>query len=272
MIFVAWRHFHDTRDICVLFRTCWARVAPPAATSLWAHQELPCCTASVLALLLRGMPGGPAVTDIWIVFAIITAIVVLFAWDQPAGHRGLHWCSSGALGHRNSDAATKPCWLWRPRGHLHRGPLRRLGGAGGGGRHRLGRAVADPAGGRKPDAADRADDGFRRRFGSPDQRERRRRRADPGGRRHGDPAGPGALADAHAAGVWRTCRITTAADRQPGQRAGGRGVRECGRCRLWLFRIRAGGYSHRHRLHRHRGAVRRAAAADTAPARRCRPI
>jgi di/tricarboxylate transporter len=29
------------------------------------------------------MPGGePAVTDIWIVFAIITAIVVLFAWDK----------------------------------------------------------------------------------------------------------------------------------------------------------------------------------------------
>jgi di/tricarboxylate transporter len=28
------------------------------------------------------MPGGRAVTDIWIVFAIITAIVVLFAWDK----------------------------------------------------------------------------------------------------------------------------------------------------------------------------------------------
>ena len=52
------------------------------------------------------------------------------------------------------------------------------------------------------------------------------------------------------------------ADRQPGQRAGGRGLGECGRAGLRLFRIRAGRHSDRDRLRRHRRAVRRTPAAQ----------
>ena len=99
-------------------------------------------------------------TDIWIVFAIIAAIVVLFIWDRlPV----IAVCMAAALA------------LWATGILTLQQSLAGFGDpavifiaalfvvsarAGGGGRHGLGGAVADPAGGRKPDAADRADDGL----------------------------------------------------------------------------------------------------------------
>ena len=103
-----------------------------------------------------------AVSDSTITFVVLAVVVVVFIWDRlpvavvAIGRRAL------AVGDGRPRPRPGAGRLRRPDGDLHRVAVRRQRGARRDRRHGLGRAAADRARGRQPDAADRPDDAARR--------------------------------------------------------------------------------------------------------------